>query len=562
MTQDMNHTVDYLVVGGGSGGAVVAGRLSEDPDTQVCLLEAGGDGSGAAIRVPMGAVTMVPTRFNNWAFETVPQPGLNGRRGYQPRGKTLGGSSAINAMVYTRGHRSDYDGWAAMGATGWSWDEVLPYFRLSEHNERIDNALHGQDGPLWVSDSRSDSPLHQRFRAAAQEAGFPLNDDFNGAEMEGLGSYQVTQKNGERWSAARAYLLPHLGRRANLRVETHAHVRRILFEGTRAVGVEYLQGGELRTLRARREVVLCAGAFQTPQLLMLSGIGPAEQLSRVGVRPLVHLPGVGRNLHDHPDFVFGHHLPSLDVMGLTLRGGLRLAREAWRFMRQRRGMLTSNAAECGGFLRTRPDLVAPDVQLHFVVALLEDHARKLHRAHGVSCHVCLLRPRSRGSLTLASADPHAAPLIDPAFLSDPQDLEDMLAGFKLTRRLLRAPSLASVMTHDVFTEGVETDTQIRAILRARTDTVYHPVGTCRMGSDDDAVVDPQLRVRGLHGLRVVDASVMPAVVSGNTNAPTIMIAEKAVDLMRGRVRVAPTPAHEREATTPRGLGHAQRPPRG
>jgi choline dehydrogenase-like flavoprotein len=535
----MSNTFDYLVVGGGSGGAVVAGRLSEDAGTSVCVLEAGGDGNDAAIRIPVGAVAMLPTRLNNWAFETVPQPGLNGRRGYQPRGKALGGSSAINAMVYTRGHRSDYDGWAAMGATGWSWDEVLPYFRLAEHNERIRNGWHGQGGPLWVSDPRTGNPLHGHFIAAAREAGFPVSDDFNGAEMEGLGVYQVTQKNGERWSAARAYLLPHIGRRGNLKVETRAHVRRVLFEGSRAVGVEYLQGGEVRTLRARREVVLCAGALQTPQLLMLSGIGPLHELSRLGLPTRQHLPGVGQNLHDHPDFVFGHRMPSLDTMGVSVGGGLRMAREAWRFMRQRRGMVTSNFAECGGFLRTRPDLVAPDVQLHFVLALVDDHARKLHLSHGVSCHVCLLRPRSRGSLSLASADPHAAPLIDPAFLSDPQDVEDLVQGFKLTRRLMRAPSLASRLKRDLFTQGVESDDEIRAVLRARTDTVYHPVGTCRMGRDERAVVDPQLRVRGVHGLRVVDASVMPAVVSGNTNAPTIMIAEKAVDLMRGRSRVQP-----------------------
>lgn len=550
----MTKTFDYLVVGGGSGGAVVAGRLSEDPGTSVCVLEAGGDGNDVAIRVPAGVVAMLPTRLNNWAFETVPQPGLNGRRGYQPRGKALGGSSAINAMVYTRGHRSDYDGWAAMGATGWSWNEVLPYFRLSEHNERIRNDLHGQGGPLWVSDPRTGNPLHQRFAAAAREAGFPVSDDFNGAEMEGLGSYQLTQKHGERWSVARAYLLPHIGRRDNLKVETHAHVRRVLFEGSRAVGVEFVQGGEVRTLRARREVVLCAGAFQTPQLLMLSGIGPMHELSRLGLPTVQHLPGVGQNLHDHPDFIFGYRMPSLDTMGVSLGGSVRMAREAWRFMRQRRGMLTSNFAECGGFLRTRPDLVAPDVQLHFVVSLVEDHARKLHLSHGVSCHVCLLRPRSRGTLTLASADPHAAPLIDPAFLSDPQDLEDLVQGYKLTRRLMEAPSLASQMTRDLFTKGVETDDQIRAVLRARTDTVYHPVGTCRMGSDEGAVVDPQLRVRGVQGLRVVDASVMPTVVSGNTNAPTVMLAEKAVDLMRGRLRVQP--ATEHTDTTPQETGHA------
>jgi choline dehydrogenase-like flavoprotein len=296
------------------------------------------------------------------------------------------------------------------------------------------------------------------------------------------------------------------------------------------------------TLRARREVVLCAGAFQTPQLPMLSGTGPMHELSRLGPPTLRHMPGEGQNLHDHPDFVFGYRMPSLDAMGVSVGGTLRRARDAWRFMRQRRGMLTSNFAECGGFLSTRPGLLAPDVQFHFVVSLVEDHARRLHLSHGVSCHVCLLRPRSRGSLTLSSPDPHAVPLIAPAFLSDPQDLEDLAQGCRLTRQLMRSPALASRLTRDLFTPGVESHVRIRAVLRARTDTVYHPVGTCRMGSDAGAVVDPQLRVAGVHGLRVVDASVMPAVVSGNTNAPTIMIAEKAVDLMRGRTRVQPAAA--------------------
>lgn len=533
----MNKTFDYIVVGGGSGGCVVAGRLSEDPSTSVCVLEAGGDGSSAVVNIPTGAVAMMPTKLNNWAFETVPQPGLNGRRGYQPRGRTLGGSSAINAMVYIRGHRHDYDTWANLGNTGWSYDEVLPYFRLSEHNEHISNAWHGQSGPLWVSNLRTGNPFHARYLEAARQAGFPLTDDFNGAEQEGVGIYQVTQKHGERCSAARAYLLPHLGRRDNLHVQTHAQVQRILFEGTRAIGVEVLIGGQLQTLRARREVVLAAGALQTPQLLMLSGVGPADALARHGIQPVAHLPGVGRNLQDHPDFIFGYRTRSLDTMGVSLGGGLRMLREIARFRRERRGALTSNFAEGGAFLKTRADLPAPDIQLHFVVALVDDHARKMHLGHGLSCHVCLLRPRSRGTVTLQSNRPADAPLIDPAFLHDPQDLEDMVAGFKMTRRLMQAPALDAWITRDMFTANVHTDDDIRETLRQRTDTVYHPVGTCRMGVDAEAVVDPQLRVRGLQGLRIVDASIMPTLIGGNTNAPTIMIAEKAVDLIRGRARV-------------------------
>ncbi|RQT36378.1 GMC family oxidoreductase [Burkholderia cepacia] len=534
----MNHQFDYIVVGGGSGGSVVAGRLTEDPNTTVCLLEAGGGGDGMEINIPAGMVAMLPTRLNNWAFHTVPQRGLGGRVGYQPRGKALGGSSAINAMVYIRGHRTDYDTWAALGNPGWSYDEVLPYFRLSEHNERINDAWHGQDGPLWVSDLRSDNPFQARFLAAARQAGLPLTDDFNGAQQEGAGIYQVTQKQGERWSAARGYLFPHLGKRANLAVETHAQVRRILFEGKRAVGVEVLQKGTLKTFRARREVVLAAGALQTPQLLMLSGIGPKGELARVGIDTLHHLPGVGRNLQDHPDFIFSYRTRSLDTMGISVGGSARMLREILRFRRERRGMLTSNFAEGGAFLKTQPGLDAPDIQLHFLVALVDDHARRMHLGHGLSCHVCLLRPRSRGSVTLLSRDPADAPLIDPAFLDDPRDLEDMVAGFKITRGLMNAPALAEWITRDMFTRDVHSDDEIRAVLRKRADTVYHPVGTCRMGQDAMAVVDPQLRVHGLDGLRIVDASVMPTLIGGNTNAPTIMIAEKAGDMMRGVSRVA------------------------
>jgi choline dehydrogenase-like flavoprotein len=526
-------TFDYLVLGGGSAGSVLAGRLSEDPATRVALLEAGGSGDSWFVRLPVGAWAMIPTRINNWGFDTVPQAGLGGRRGYQPRGRGLGGSSAINAMIYIRGHRKDYDGWAAAGATGWSYEEVLPYFRRSEGNERLGGPFHGQEGPLKVSDLRTDNPFHGRFLAAAREAGFPLNEDFNGAEQEGLGTYQVTQHGGERWSAARGYLLPHLGKRPNLEVRTRTRVLRILFEGRRAVGAEVLQRGERRTLRARREVLLAAGALQSPQLLMLSGIGPAAELARHGIAVLHDAPEVGRNLQDHTDFIFGHETQSLDTLGISFRGTARALRELGRFRRDRRGMLTSNFAECGGFLRTRPDLDAPDIQIHFVTGLVDDHARRIRLGHGLSCHVCVLRPRSRGSVALASADPQAAPLIDPAFFADPADLEDMVAGFKLTRRLLRAPSLARWLGRDLFTAGVEDDEAIREVLRSRCDTVYHPVGSCRMGSDPASVVDPQLRVRGVEGLRVIDASVMPSLVGGNTNAPTVMIAEKAVDLLRG-----------------------------
>jgi choline dehydrogenase-like flavoprotein len=527
---------DYLVIGGGSSGCVVAGRLSEDPGISVALLEAGGMGDGLVITTPAAGVLTVPTRLHNWAFETEPQSGLNGRRGYQPRGKALGGSSAINAMVYTRGHRWDYDHWASLGNAGWSFDEVLPYFKKSECNEDFAGDWHGRDGPLNVAKSRTDNPFHEFFLQAAREAQLPHCEDFNIPEPEGLGIYQITQKNGERWSAARAYIHPHLGKRHSLLVECGARVRRILFEGKRAVGVEFLQGGQLRTFRARREIVLSAGAIQSPQILMLSGVGDGDTLQRFGVSVTAHLPGVGRNLQDHPDFVFGYAAKSLDLLGISFAGFVRLARELRRYQAGRRGMLTSNFAEAGGFVKTRTDLLMPDAQLHFVVAIVEDHARKLRCGHGFSCHVCLLRPRSRGTVSLRTADPLEPPAIDPNLLGHPDDMEDMVAGFKLTRRLMDAPALASRRTRELFTAGVHSDDEIRAVLRQRVDTVYHPVGTCKMGHDETAVVDPSLQVHNLTGLRVVDCSIMPTLVGGNTNAPAMMIGEKAAAAIRGGAR--------------------------
>ena len=524
--------MDYIVIGGGSGGSVMAGRLSENADVQVMLLEAGGQGDSWLVNTPAAAVAMLPTPINNYAFETVPQVGLNGRKGYQPRGKGLGGSSAINAMVYTRGHRSDYDHWASLGNTGWSYDELLPYFKRSENNGRIHDAFHGNEGPLHVSDLQTHNPFHQIYLNAAREAGFPINDDFNGAEQEGLGIYQVTQQNGERWSAARGYLHPHMGQRPNLHVQTGVQVTRIVFEGRRAVGVECIQSGSKRVIQARREVILCAGAFQSPQLLMVSGVGPGAHLQQHGIKVMHDLPGVGQNLQDHPDFIFGYAAKTLDLMGISLAGGAHMVREIMRYRRNRQGFIGTNFAEAGGFLKTDPALPAPDVQLHFVVALVEDHARKLRTAHGYSCHVCVLRPKSRGQVTLSNADARQAPLIDPAFLAHDEDVETLVKGYKLTQRLMDAPALANVRHKDVFTSHVKTDDDIRQILRERSDTVYHPVGTCKMGTDAMAVVDPQLKVHGIDGLRVVDASIMPTLIGANTNSTVIAIAEKAVDLIR------------------------------
>ncbi|OKO86742.1 glucose-methanol-choline oxidoreductase [Bradyrhizobium sp. NAS80.1] len=532
----MTDTFDFVVVGAGSGGCAVAGRLSEDAATSVALLDAGGACDNWVVTTPGALVLMVAGNVNNWAFNTVPQKGLNGRIGYQPRGKGLGGSSAINAMVYIRGHRADYDHWASLGNAGWSYADVLPYFKRSENNADFDGEYHGKGGPLAVNHLRSGNPVQQIFLQAAQEGQFRIREDFNAEDHEGLGIYQVTQKNGERWSAARAYVHPHMGKRANLRVETQAHATRILFEGKRAVGVEYRQGKEVKQLRARRELILAAGAFQSPQLLMLSGIGDATALGARGIASVHHLPGVGQNLQDHPDFIFGYMSDNPNFAGLSLKGMPRLIRAILQYRRERRGPLTSNFAECGGFLKTRPDLDIPDIQLHFGMAMVDDHGRKRHGGTGFSCHVCLLRPKSRGSVALASADAMEAPLIDPNFLGEANDLETMVAGFKTTRRLMETPALRALQTKDMFTANVHTDDDIRALLRERVDTVYHPVGTCKMGTDATAVVDPTLKVHGVEGLRVVDASIMPTLIGGNTNAPTIMIGEKAADMIRAEMR--------------------------
>jgi choline dehydrogenase-like flavoprotein len=522
---------DYVVVGGGSAGCVVASRLSEDSKVRVCLLEAGGPGNTWVVKAPIGIAIQVPSKTNNWAFETVPQPGLNGRKGYQPRGKALGGSSAINAMVYIRGHRSDYDGWAALGNAGWAYDDVLPYFKKSENNEVVQDGFHGSGGPLNVASLRTANPFQEYFLEAGRQLQMPMNADFNGAHQMGIGVYQVTQKNGERWSAARAYLEPNLSR-PNLKVITGAAARKILFDGKRAIGVEFSRDGKPESVRARREVILSSGAFQSPQLLMLSGIGNAAELKGLGIDVVQHSPGVGQNLQDHIDYAFSYRSKSLDNFGISFAGLRKLWREIGRYRREGVGMITSNVAECGGFLKTDPTLAVPDIQLHFSMAMADNHGRNRRLGHGFGCHVCLLRPKSRGSVTLESADPAAAPRIDPKFYDHPDDLEVMVKAFKVTRRIMDAEPLAKWQTLDMFSAGVKTDDEIRTALRNRSDTVYHPVGTARMGTDEAAVVDPQLRVNGVEGLRVVDASIMPTLIGGNTNAPSIMIGEKGADMIR------------------------------
>jgi choline dehydrogenase-like flavoprotein len=534
---------DYVIVGSGSAGSVLASRLTEDPAVNVALLEAGPVDSSVLIHCPAGLALMAQTKIANWAYETVPQAGLDGRKGYQPRGKVLGGSSSINAMIYIRGQQQDYDDWAAQGNSGWAWNDVLPYFKRSEHNERFQtqggsgDAWHGTGGPLNVKDLTSPNRFGPIFVEAGKQAGYPVNADFNGASQEGVGMYQVTHKNGERWSAAKGYLTPHLNR-PNLQVITGAHATRVLFEGKRAVGVEYRQAGQIKTVRTVGEVILSGGAFASPQLLMLSGVGAGAHLQERGIVTLHDLPGVGQNLHDHLDAVQVYNAPQLtDLFGLSLAGMMRAIKGISEWRKFRTGMMTTNFAEAGGFVKSSPEEARPDLQFHFVIGKLINHGRTPTWGHGYSCHVCVLRPKSRGSVKLASSNALEAPLIDPAFMTDADDVQRMVKGFKLMRSLLGQPALAGYAGKELaMSATAQTDTQIEQFIRKHGDTIYHPVGTCRMGSGAMDVVDSRLRVHGLQALRVVDASIMPQIVSGNTNAPTIMIGEKAADMIQQDAR--------------------------
>jgi choline dehydrogenase-like flavoprotein len=516
---------DYVIVGAGSAGCVLANRLSADARARVLLLEAGGADRGLEVRVPAAFSKLFRSR-RDWAFEAEPEPQFDGRRLFVPRGRMLGGSGSMNAMIYIRGHRADYDAWDAAGCAGWAYEDVLPYFRRAEGQSRGSSEYHGELGPLRVADIRAPHALSLAFVDAAKQAGFTLNPDFNGAEQEGFGLYQVTQRGGRRWSPVDAYLKP-AARRRNLTVRTGARATRVLFDEGRAVGIEYRRRGRLEVARLEREVVIAAGAIQSPQLLMLSGVGAAEQLETHDLEIVVDLPGVGRNLQDHPVapvcfYTHGHetlmHAESLANLGRFLMGG--------------RGPLTSNVAEAGGFVRSRRELPAPDLQFHFAPAVFAAHALD-KSGDGFTIGPTLVAPRSRGRVTLRSADPADPPCITTGQLVERHDMDVLVEGVRIARQLAAQSALASHCREEHL-PGTEVDTPqaVEAFLRQHAELLYHPVGTCKMGSDEHAVVDSQLRVRGVAGLRVADASVMPIIVRGNTNAPTIMIAERAAEWIR------------------------------
>jgi choline dehydrogenase-like flavoprotein len=508
---------------------------------QVCLLEAGGDGRGILVRAPAATVAMLPgrPRINNYAYRTVPQPGLDGRRGYQPRGRCLGGSSAINAMLYVRGHREDYDDWARAGCAGWSFDEVLPYFIRAEGNQRGASALHGADGPLQVAEQQSPRAITEDFVRAAQACGIPRNDDFNGPEQEGAGLYQVTQFHGGA-KKRRALLggrgLPASGDEAPQPHGADRHAgpargARRETRGGRRSAARRRHRNHRRAARGgavRRRVQLAAAADAV-------GHRRPRELAKHGIAVRHALPGVGQNLQDHTDFILAYTSKDTELFGIGAVAGLKLMKAIFEWRKRGTGLVATPFAEGGAFIKSSPELRRPDLQLHFVIAITDDHARKLHMGFGFSCHVCVLRPKGRGDVRLHDANPLSAPRIDPRFLSEPEDVALLLQGVKKTREILRAPALAKYRHRELYTAEARTDDELVRHIRARADTVYHPVGTCKMGTDAMAVVDAQLRVHGIENLRVVDASVMPTLIGGNTNAPTVMMAERAADWMRGPI---------------------------
>ena len=532
---------DYIIIGAGSAGCVLANRLSANPKSRVLLLEAGGKDKSILIKMPAGVGGLISQKCDqNWGFWTEPEPHLDDRKLWWPRGKGWGGSSSINGMIYIRGHARDYDQWRQMGLTGWGYADVLPYFKRSETLEGGGDDYHGADGPLKISKASSPSPIYRQFVAAGAQAGHKLTSDFNGAQQEGFGPYQMTIHDGRRWSAANAYLHPAL-KRTNLKAETGARTSRIVIENGRATGVEYVQDGETKRAHADAEVLLCAGAVQSPHILQLSGVGDGDALKAAGVTPVHHLPGVGANLQDHCDVILSWATPGEKTAYSANKGLNRLA-TGLNYMLFGQGFGRQNFLEAGAFLKSRPDLDRPDLQLHCVLAIMKDHGKQGAEQDGFSVHVCQLRPESRGSVGLRSADPMDDPTIFPNYLAAEEDRRALREGVKIVRDVAAQSALTSLHAGE-YAPGaaVSTDEEIDAWIRREAETIYHPVGTCKMGAEGDAsaVVDGELKVRGIAGLRVIDASVMPTLIGGNTNAPTIMIAEKASDMILGRPAPAP-----------------------